>query len=257
MSHIATEQLEFDQVLEHLKRNTHWVKAVLERLHSITDLASDARILEIGTAAGINLVTLMEMGYQCEGIEPWAEARQNSEQLSEHLGITLNVVEGQAEDIPYEAETFDVVLAFAVMEHVLDIETALAEISRVLKPGGIFWFSTASSMSPLQNEIRGFPLFGWYPDPLKRRIMYWARDHKPHLVGHTETPAIHWFTPWKAQRLLYQAGFKTMYDRWDMRKANATGGRSKLVLDMICSTRLTKIMAEIIAPGCSYAGIKR
>ena len=256
VAHIATEQRSFDDVLKHHELNVNWVKAVCERLQNIADLASDARVLEIGAAAGTNLVALTEMGYQCEGIEPWEEARHNAAKLSQHLDMPLHIVDGRAEAIPYEAEMFDAVLAFAVMEHVLEIETALAEISRVLKPGGIFWFSTASSMSPLQHEITGFPLFGWYPDALKRRIMYWARDHKPHLIGHTETPAIHWFTPWKAKRLLHQAGFTTMYDRWDMRQAAATAGREKQVLDVICSTGLTKFIADIVVPGCSYAGVK-
>lgn len=238
--YIATEQRSFDEVLDNLPHSLPWVGAVCTRLNRIAGLANDARILEIGAAAGSNLVALKELGYPCEGIEPWKEARRNAAKLSRHLDVPLPIVDGRAEAIPFEEHSFDAVLAFAVVEHVTDLEITFSEVSRVLRPGGIFWFSTASSMSPFQNEIKSIPFFGWYPDFLKRKIMKWAQDQKPHLIGNTETPAIHWFTPWKARKLLGQAGFATVYDRWDMRLVTAHSRWEKLLLEVICSTRLTK-----------------
>lgn len=47
-----------------------------------------------------------------------------------------------AEDIPYEDESFDVVIANHMLYHVDDIEKVLSEIYRVLKPGGQFYSST-------------------------------------------------------------------------------------------------------------------
>ena len=67
----------------------------------------------------------------------------------------------------------------SVMEHVEDVDAALSEIHRVTREGGIFWFNSASARSPRQNEISRFPLFGWYPDPVKRRIMLWAKTTVP------------------------------------------------------------------------------
>jgi len=52
---------------------------------------------------------------------------------------------------------FDIVLAMSVKEHVQDLDKALEEIYRVLKPGGLFWFYSPSSMCPFQGEIKGFP----------------------------------------------------------------------------------------------------
>jgi len=254
--HKATEQLSFDDILEGLPRQRKWVETVLSRLKGVTTIPQHSKVLEIGAAAGGNLVALTELGCQCEGIEPWEEARLNAIKLSGHLGIPLNIVDGTAEAIPCGADSFDIVCAFAVMEHVLDIERAVGEIYRVLKPGGVFWFSSASSMCPFQNEIRGFPFFGWYPDSLKDKIMYWAKEAKPHLIGYTETPAIHWFTPRKTRILLQRHGFKTMYDRWDLR-GEAEGGRGyNLALRLIRSTKFSKTLADILVPGCSYTAIK-
>jgi hypothetical protein len=144
----------------------------------------------------------------------------------------------------------------SVIEHVLDVEGAFAEASRVLRPGGVFWFYTASSMCPRQQEIRGFPLFGWYPDRLKRRIMAWAKENRPSLVGNTQTPAINWFTPRKARRMLRVAGFSRVYDQWDIPRLPEDSAMKRSVIAFIASTPLTKFVGNLLRPGCIYLAVK-
>lgn len=254
--HIATEQRSFDEHLKALPRKEKWVKAVFSRLKRIVTLPEYARVLDVGAAAGGFLVACTQLGYQCEGIEPWRDARINAIKFSEYLGISIRISDGTAESIPYEDNSFDVVHASNVIEHVLDVEKAFEEIFRVLKPGGVFWFNAASSMCPLQEEIRRFPLFGWYPDFLKYKIMNWVKDHRPHLVGYTKAPAINWFTPSKARAMLRKHGFKQVFDRWDLRREDEGGQLYKLALRIIRSTKLSKTLADIVVPGCSYAAIK-
>ncbi|HIN93775.1 MAG TPA: class I SAM-dependent methyltransferase [Alphaproteobacteria bacterium] len=126
--------------------------------------------------------------------------------LAARFGVSFDIRGGVAEDIPFPDDHFDVVIATSVMEHVTDLEQSLSEVHRVLKPGGIFWFNSASAMRPAQDEIRGFPLFGWYPDIVKKRIMMWVKDHRPHLVGHTAVPALHWWTNRRARNCLRDGG---------------------------------------------------
>ena len=134
-------------------------------------------------------------------------------ELFRRLGVPLRSAPGSAENIPMPAGSFDLVVAASVLEHVLDLDLTVAEVHRVLKPGGVFWFSSASALCPYQHEIRGFPLFGWYPRALKARIMRWACASRPDLVGFTRTPAVHWFSPWGARRLLRHHGSREVYDR--------------------------------------------
>ena len=143
-----------------------------------------------------------------------------------------------------------------MIEHVQDAEAAFNEVYRVLKPGGIFWFSASSSLCPRQSEIAGFPCFGWYPDRLKRRIMEWAKTHKPHLVGHTQTPAIQWFTPRKARRMLHKAGFTKVYDRWYLRLPSEGGRLYRWALGIIKLNAVTKFVADVLPRGSSYAALK-
>ena len=254
--HIAVEQRSFDEVVVSLPFHKKWAIAVLSRLEKLTPVPEPARVLDVGAASGAFIVACTELGYLCKGIEPWEDARRQAGRLSEHLGVPIHILPGTAEDIPYDSNTFDVVHASSVIEHVSDVDKAFAEIYRVLKPGGVFWFNAASSMCPRQQEIRGFPLFGWYPDPLKRRIMDWAKDAKPQLVGYTRTPAMNWFTPRKARALLRKQGFRGVYDRWDLRGDDEGGKQYKIALRMVRANWITKAVADVLVPGCAYAAIK-
>jgi ubiquinone/menaquinone biosynthesis C-methylase UbiE len=51
------------------------------------------------------------------------------------VNVPIHIVDGKAEFIPHSEDTFDVVHAANVIEHVLDVEEAFKEIYRVLKPG--------------------------------------------------------------------------------------------------------------------------
>jgi ubiquinone/menaquinone biosynthesis C-methylase UbiE len=233
-----------------------YTEVLLGRLASIKAFVTGQTVLDVGAAQGCFLVTVARMGFHACGVEPYKPAVQIAEVLARKEDVQIEVKEGTAERIPYPDNAFDAVFASNVMEHVADVETAFAEISRVLKPGGVFWFCSASSLSPRQEEIDGFPMFGWYPGRLKRRIMFWAKENKPQLIGFTDTPAINWFTPASARRMLLQAGFSQIYDRWDLRRPTEGGKLYWIVLSIIRSSVLAKLIADIIVPGCSYAAVK-
>lgn len=58
-----------------------------------------------------------------------------------------NAILGSIDAIPFETDTFELICAFDVVEHVSDDQKALSEIARVLKPGGTFFLSVPLSMS--------------------------------------------------------------------------------------------------------------
>ena len=53
----------------------------------------------------------------------------------------------EREDLPWDNQTFDVVLFFEIIEHLVDCGKAVAEIMRVLKPGGMLLLSTPNLVS--------------------------------------------------------------------------------------------------------------
>lgn len=53
------------------------------------------------------------------------------------FGLEFNLVQASATNIPFADDTFDVVVSIGCLHHIPDIQQAVAEIYRVLKPGGI------------------------------------------------------------------------------------------------------------------------
>jgi SAM-dependent methyltransferase len=251
--HSATEALNIDQADRRLGEIQGWIDAILARIAPYLPRASGLDVLDIGAAQGGTLIALQQRGHHPVGVEPWREAIVTATELARRYGTAIEIHEGTAERLPFPDEQFDVVLATSVMEHVGNLRQTLREVFRVLRPGGIFWFNSASSMSPRQDEISGFPLFGWYPLPLKRRIMWWAAGRKPHLVGHTQTPAINWFTPWSARRELRRAGFTKVWDRWELRQLHETNGLRRVVALVGKRIWVARIVGDLIVPGCSFA----
>lgn len=85
------------------------------------------KILDIGAGTGDFLVYAKKAGWIVEGAEPNIEAKE----LAKEKGISL---ENNTEN--YEANNFDVITMWHVLEHVYDLEAQLKELKRLLKPNG-------------------------------------------------------------------------------------------------------------------------
>lgn len=252
----AREQLTLEEIKAEIPEKMAYAKKRFERLSRVADLPEDAIVLDIGSAQGLFVASCRLLGLNGFGIEPWEEARDKTAALAGLLEVPIDIAGGVAEKIPFQSSIFDLVHADSVMEHVIDIDAVVSEVFRVLKPGGIFWFHSTNALCPVQNEIEKFPLFGWYPDPLKKRIMNWAKVKRPELVGYTRFPAVHWFTPGMARRLLRKHGFEMIYDRWDVSAAGKVGGLRGRLLKVIASGKPAKYAADMIVHGSNYTAVK-
>jgi SAM-dependent methyltransferase len=101
------------------------------------------RALELGSGTGFFLLNLMQAGLAKSGsvtdLSPGMvrAALRNAE----NLGLDVDGRVADAERIPYDDDTFDVVVGHAVLHHIPDLHTAFREVLRVLKPGGRFVFA--------------------------------------------------------------------------------------------------------------------
>jgi ubiquinone/menaquinone biosynthesis C-methylase UbiE len=93
-------------------------------------LARGAKVLEVGCGTGLILERIARVADKAVGIDlspgMLAQARERG----------LDVQEGMATQLPFEDASFDLVYSFKVLAHVPEIETALAEMARVTRPGG-------------------------------------------------------------------------------------------------------------------------
>lgn len=93
------------------------------------------------------------------GIEPLlsGEYPDKMRMAGEEYGVNWHICEGDAIDIRFPANSFDVVISVATFEHIADLERALSEIKRVLKPGGIFY----TEYGPIWSGIIGHHCRNW------------------------------------------------------------------------------------------------
>jgi ubiquinone/menaquinone biosynthesis C-methylase UbiE len=170
----------------------------------------------------------------------------------------MDIWDAYAEKLPFEDNSFRYLHAISLLEHVDDPKQVLREAYRVLEPGGGIYFKTGGVLNPLrQGEIDGFPLFPWYPRPLQRRIMYWARDHRPHLVGHTPRPAIHFFRHREVRRCLREIGYRTVVDRWSMHsRSGEHSGPVALLVKLADRYAIMRFAGNVFTGGIEYLAIK-
>ena len=251
----ATERADLETALARIPEADAFLDRQLKRIDPFFPLRPPARVLDVGAAQGVTLTALAKRGFQAVGVEPWAPAIEVSDQLAHACGVQLDIRPGVAESLPFEDESVDFVNAYSVLEHVDDPDLALREAFRVLRRPGAFLFSTVSAISPFQAEIASFPLFPWYPPPLQRRIMTWATEKRPALVGNTTRPAIHWFKHRDVRRSLHDAGFAEVVDRWQLRRGERDGALGR-VIDLAGSNRAVRLAGDVAASGMEYLAVK-
>src|SRR4051794_37224832 len=101
------------------------------------------RSLEIGAGTGYFSLNLLQTGVvraaTCTDISPGMLA--TLEHNAEQLGLDVETAACDAAELPFDDESFDLVLGHAVLHHLPDLDRAFAEFHRVLKPGGTLFFA--------------------------------------------------------------------------------------------------------------------
>ena len=99
-----------------------------------------ARILDCGVGNGslsIALDSLMKGPVDFHAVDTSAEMLVQAKSVMQRAGLRPHLLQADVMSLPYEDQSFDFVMAAHVLEHLPDPQRALAEMIRVLKPGGI------------------------------------------------------------------------------------------------------------------------
>jgi SAM-dependent methyltransferase len=102
-----------------------------------------ARSLEIGAGTGYFTLNLMRAGKvaqaTCSDISPGMLA--TLQENAQRLGLEVQTVQVDAERLPFDDASFDLVFGHAVLHHIPDLGRAFDEFARVLAPGGTVLFA--------------------------------------------------------------------------------------------------------------------
>jgi 2-polyprenyl-6-hydroxyphenyl methylase/3-demethylubiquinone-9 3-methyltransferase len=122
----------------------------------------DKRVLDLGCGGGFMAEALAKRGAFVTGLDPASRAIKIAQAHAAERGIDIDYLVGGGESLPFGGGHFDAVVCVDVLEHVENLDRVLAEIHRVLRPGGQFLFDTIN-----RNGLARFILINLAEDLLR------------------------------------------------------------------------------------------
>jgi ubiquinone/menaquinone biosynthesis C-methylase UbiE len=107
-------------------------------LVTLAGVTTDTRVLDVGTGTGVAAAVAVELGATAVGVD--RSTGMLREARLAHAGIPFLAAE--AIDLPFATGAFDAVLGAFVLAHFANVQTALFELMRVTRPGGVVAFTT-------------------------------------------------------------------------------------------------------------------
>jgi SAM-dependent methyltransferase len=99
-------------------------------------------VLELGSGAGQCSRWVLERGGRPVGLDLSYRQLQHSHRIDLETGVHVPVVQATASELPFASDSFDIVFcSFGALQFLADIDVAVDEVARVLRPGGRFAFS--------------------------------------------------------------------------------------------------------------------
>lgn len=128
-------------------------------LNGMMPLAPGGIMLEIGCGRGVG-AKLIDHTFRPSGLhiqdldmDMVRKARKRLDaSKSKRVARSVSLSVSDAKDLPFKAESFDGIFGFGILHHVPDWQSALLEITRVLKPGGVYYMEELYP-SLYQNQI--------------------------------------------------------------------------------------------------------
>jgi ubiquinone/menaquinone biosynthesis C-methylase UbiE len=173
------------------------------------------RAVELGCGTGFFLLNLMQGGVIEKGavtdLSPgMVQVALNN---AEHLGLPVEGRVADAERIPYEDNSFDLVIGHAVLHHIPDVAEAMYEVMRVLKPGGRFVFAGEPTKIGDRYARRISQLTWWLTTNVTRlpALNSWRRpqaelDSSSRAAALEAVVDLHTFDPADLERVALRAG---------------------------------------------------
>ena len=135
------------------------------------ELAGAARVLDVGCGDGqVSRLAVAGGAQTVVGVDPtW-----NQVAVAHRRGGGASFARAGAAELPFPDAAFDAVVACLVFEHITEVDAAIAEVARVLVPGGRFCFF-------LNHPLLQTPSSGWIDDQmLDPPEQYWRIG--PYLI---------------------------------------------------------------------------
>jgi SAM-dependent methyltransferase len=234
---------------------TRLVVDCLERLVHLGGRPGCAVVLGCGPKP-VAVPALVDRGFQVVAVEPVPAIVESARTF---CGGMASVVQGSGEAMPLESGSQRFVLMESVLEHVDSVPRCLAEVFRVLAPGGVTYIYTTNrhkfSWRGFNGEYR-LPFFNWFPRLLRECYVHHQLHFRPELANYNPRPAVHWFTFSELCARGRDAGFAHFYSLLDLASTDSLWATystvRKRVLPVVRRSPLLRALALTQAGGSVF-----
>ena len=146
-------------------------------------------VLDLGCGGGLSAEALARRGACVIGVDPSTASLAAARSHAQATGLSIHYQAGVGEALPLATQAVDRVVCVEVLEHVDDPQDLLREVRRVLRPHGLFFFSTINR--------------NW----LSNLLTITLAEDVLHIIPRGTHEAARFIRPSQMQRLLEQTGF--------------------------------------------------
>lgn len=156
--------------LKDLKRHQLMAKELVKKI------PANGKVLEIAPGPGYFCIELAKLGnYQITGLDISRSFVEIAHRNAAETGLEIDFRQGNASNMPFKENTFDFTFCQAAFKNFSEPVRAIAEMHRVLRPGGVSVISDLrrdASADEIEREIRGMGL-----GSINRMMVRWTFKH--------------------------------------------------------------------------------
>jgi ubiquinone/menaquinone biosynthesis C-methylase UbiE len=130
------------------------IASAAEHLVDTADLHAGWRVLDVATGSGNAAIAAARLGCDVVGIDYVPALLERGRERARAEGLEVELVEGDAESLPFEDASFDAVISIYGSMFAPDHRRAAAEIARVCRPGGTIALASWTPNSFIGNVFR-------------------------------------------------------------------------------------------------------
>jgi SAM-dependent methyltransferase len=152
------------------------IESVADELVALSGIAPGQKVLDVATGSGNVAIVAAQAGAEVIGLDLTPELFDAARRRLAEAGLEVELVEGDAEDLPYPDDSFDRVLSAMGVMFAPRHEQAAAELVRVCRPGGVIG---VAAWTPEGATGEMFKTVGAHmppPPPELRPPMMWGNE---------------------------------------------------------------------------------